>query len=103
MPREKARLYVWVGDVLVSTATARKIHTNHRLNPDEIAKLATSPPLRIGRFVRDERGSRVYLSVRNAAGQDVLVVLHPAGDDVWYLASAYVQKRRGGHHGRREG
>ncbi len=93
MPREKPPLHVWVGDVLVSAATARKILTKHGLNPDEIAKLAKSPPPRIGRFVRDERGSRLYLSVRNAAGQDVLVVLYPAGDDVWHLASAYVQKR----------
>jgi hypothetical protein len=50
VPREKAPLYVWVGDVLVSAATARKIVTKHGLNPDEIAKLAKSPPPKIGSF-----------------------------------------------------
>jgi hypothetical protein len=43
VPREKAPLYVWVGDVLISAATARKILTKHGLNPDEIANPGEVP------------------------------------------------------------
>ncbi len=91
MPRTKAPWVVWVADILVSGPTAAKIRGKHGLDPDEIAKLVSSPPLRAGTFVRDQRGARLYVKVRNAAGQEVLVVLCPLADEIWRLAGAYVQ------------
>lgn len=95
MPQKTPRL-TWVGEVFVSAQIAAKIRGNTGLNPAEIARLVQSPPPRIGRFVRDESGSRLYVVVRTAAGQDVLVVLHSLAADVWLLASAYVQDRKRG-------
>jgi hypothetical protein len=84
----------WVGEILVSPRIAAKIATEHGLDPEEIVRLAQSPPPRIGRFLRDERGTRLYVLVRTAVGADVLVVLHSLGDDVWRLAGAHVQERK---------
>lgn len=94
VPRQKEPRTAWIAEVRVSPATAAKIRDKHGLDPAEVAALAESPPPRIGRIVRDDRGTRLYLTVRTSAGQQVLVVLHPAGEDIWHLASAYVQKRQ---------
>lgn len=82
--------FVWVAEVLVSDATAGKIRAKHDLDPAEIAALVQSPPPRLGRWVRDERGARLYVQVTTAKRQDVLLVLYPASGQVWRLVSAYV-------------
>jgi hypothetical protein len=64
-----------------------------RVPAAEIVALATSPPPRAGRYVTDDRGTRLYLKLRTHRKQVIRVVLHPLGDDTWRLASAYVIER----------
>lgn len=85
---------VWVAEALVSQAIADKIRSKHGLDPGEIAILIKSPPPRVGRYVVDHRGTRLYVMVRTRRRLPVLVVMYPMGDDVWRLASAYVQERQ---------
>lgn len=92
MPKKKAPRTVWIADILVSDRIAEKIRSKHGLDPDEIVSLVLSPPPRLGRYVTDDRGTRLYVTVP-LGNQTILVVLHPYGDDVWRLASAYVQDR----------
>jgi hypothetical protein len=82
-----------VGEVLVSDRTAAKIRRKHGLDPTEIARLVASPPPKIGTFVPGDHGSRLYVNVRTHDGAEVLVVLYPADNDGWRLASAYVHRR----------
>ena len=93
MPKKKAPRTAWIADIQVSAPVAHKIRSKHGLDPDEIVALVLSPPPRLGRYVTDDRGSRLYVTVGIAGNRTVLVVLHPFGDDVWGLASAYVQDR----------
>jgi hypothetical protein len=91
--RAKPPGVAWIAEVLVSAPVAAKIRANPGLNPDEIARLVSSPPPRLGTLVQDERGTRLYVKVRTGAGKPVLVVLSPLADDIWRLTSAYVQTR----------
>jgi hypothetical protein len=81
--------FVWIAEVIVNDATAGKIRAKHELDPGEIATLVQSPPPRIGRWVSDEHGARLYVQVTTSAGQDVLAVLYPASGEIWHLVSAY--------------
>jgi hypothetical protein len=66
---------------------AEKIRAKHHLDPADIVAAVQAPPRHLGR--RDQDGEKVYMIVR--IGQtSVLVVLYPAGEDVWRLASADV-------------
>jgi hypothetical protein len=87
---------IWVADVLISISIAEKIRSKHGLDPDEIAALVKSPPPRVGRYITDQRGARLYVKVRTREKLGVLVVLYPVGDDLWRLASAYVLERQRG-------
>jgi hypothetical protein len=87
---------VFIADVLVSDAVAANIRAGCGVEAREIMSLVQSPPPRIGRWVRDDRGARLYIRARTKAGRDLLVVLYPLGSDAWRLASAYVQPRERG-------
>jgi hypothetical protein len=89
VPSKKGSLdrFAWVAKVSVSDATAEKIRAKHHLDPADIVAAVQAPPGHLGR--RDQDGEKVYLIVR-IGQKPVLVVLYPAGDDVWRLASAYV-------------
>jgi hypothetical protein len=91
--RAKAPGVAWIAEVLVSGPVAAKLRAKHGLDPDEIATLVSSPPPRLGTFVEDQRGKRLYVKVRNAAGKTVLVVLSPLTDDIWQVTSAYPEVR----------
>jgi hypothetical protein len=82
--------FAWIAEVLVTDATAGKIRAKHELDPGEIATLVRSSPPRIGRWVSDEHGTRLYVQVTTSARQDVLAVLYPANGEVWHLVSAYM-------------
>ena len=82
---------VFIADVLVSDAVAAKIRAGSDVDPAEIASVVQSPPPRIGRWVHDGRGTRLYVRARMRSGREVLVVLYPLGSDAWRLASAHVQ------------
>jgi hypothetical protein len=96
VPKKKrtAPRTIWIAEVLVSEMIAEKIRSKHGLDPDEIATLAKSPPPRIGRYVADHRGTRLYVKLSTREKRGVLVVLYPLGNDVWRLASAYVLERQ---------
>lgn len=81
---------VFIADVLVSGAVAATIRARSGLDAAEIVSLVQSPPPRIGRWVRDDRGTRLYVRARSRSGGDLLVVLCPLGSDAWRLASAHV-------------
>ena len=87
---------VFIADVLVSDAVAAKIRARSDVDPAEIVSLVQSPPPRLGRWVHDDRGTRLYVRARTRSGQDLLVVLYPLGSDAWRLASAHVQRRERG-------
>jgi hypothetical protein len=87
---------VFIADVLVSDAVAGKIRAQSDLDPAEIVSLVRSPPPRIGRWVHDDRGTRLLVRARTRAGRDLLVVLSPLGSDAWRLASAHVHPRERG-------
>lgn len=91
--RAKAPGIAWISEVLVSAPVAVKLRANHGLDPEELAKLVSSGPPRLGTLVQDERGTRLYVKARTASGRTVLVVLSPLTDDIWRLTSAYVQTR----------
>lgn len=91
--RAKAPGVAWIAEVLISGPVAAKLRAKHGLDPDEIAKLVSTPPPRLGTLVQDERGTRLYVKVRNAAGKTVLVVLSPLTDDIWQVTSAYPEAR----------
>jgi hypothetical protein len=90
--RVRPRL-VFIADVLVSDAVAAKIRAQTDLNPAEIVSVVQSPPPRIGRWVDDTHGARLFVRARTKSGRDVLAVLYPLGSDAWRLASAHVQPR----------
>jgi hypothetical protein len=96
VPRKKrtAPRTIWIAEVLVSEGIAEKITSKHGLDPDEIATLTKSPPPKIGRWVTDQRGTRLFVKIRTSTELSVLVVLYPLGDDIWRLASAYVLERQ---------
>jgi hypothetical protein len=94
--RTKPPGVVWIAEVLVSAPVAAKIRAKHGLDPDEIGRLVNTPPPRLGTLVQDERGTRLYVRLRTAAGQTVLVVLSPVTDDIWRLTSAYAHLTQGG-------
>jgi hypothetical protein len=96
VPKRTQPRLVFVADVLVSDAVAAKIRVQCDLEAREIVSLVQSPPPRIGRWVHDDRGTRLYVRARTKSGRDVLVVLYPLGSDAWRLASAYVQPTEGG-------
>jgi hypothetical protein len=87
---------VFIADVLVSDAVAANIRAQSDLDPAEIVSLVQSPPPRIGRWVHDDRGTRLLVRARTRAGRDLLVVLAPLGSDAWRLASAHVHPRERG-------
>jgi hypothetical protein len=87
---------VFIADVLVSDAAAAKIRGLIDIDPAEIVSLLRSPLPRIGRWVDDDHGTRLYLRARTRTGRDLLIVLSPLGSDAWRLTSAYVQERKGG-------
>jgi hypothetical protein len=91
---DRAPKAAWIAEIQVSERTTAKIRSKHALDPDEIVALACSPPPRAGRYVRDERGTRLLVKVQDREQRVVLVVLYPLGDDIWALASAYVVGRR---------
>jgi hypothetical protein len=94
MPRRNVpESVVFVAEVHVSGRTADKLRYKHGIDADEVAALVSSPPSRVGRRLRDERGTRVVIDARLADFREVRVVLYAAGDDEWYLASAYVKTR----------
>jgi hypothetical protein len=93
VPKGKRPLTVWIAEVQVSPAIAAKVQGKHGLDPSEIAELAMSPPPKAGQYVTDQRGTRLYLTVRTRDKQAIRVVLYPLGDDTWRLASAYVIER----------
>ncbi len=97
MRKAKAPSVVWIAEVLVSTPVAAKITGRHGLDPGELIRLVRSPPPRLGTLVRDDRGDRLYVKVRTAAGESVLVVLSPLAEDVWRVTSAYLETREWGH------
>lgn len=99
--RAKPPGVIWIGEVLVSAPVAAKIRVNHGLDPDEVGRLASSPPPRLGTLVRDQRGTRLYLKLRTAAGQTILVVLSPVAADIWRLTSAYAPLSQDGQNRRR--
>jgi hypothetical protein len=84
---------VFIADVLVSDAVAAKIRVQSDLDPAEIVSVVQSPPPRIGRWIQDHRGTRLFVRARTRSGREVLVVLYPLGSDAWRLASAHVQAR----------
>jgi len=87
---------VFIADVLVSDAVAAKIRAHLDLDPAEIISLVQSLPPRIGRWVRDDRGTRLLVRTRTRSGDDLLLVLYPLGSDAWRLASAHGQPREHG-------
>jgi hypothetical protein len=91
--RAKAPGVAWIAEVLISGPVAAKLRAKHGLDPDEIAKLVSTPPPRFGTLVEDDRGTRLYVKVRDAAGKTVLVVLSPLTDDIWQVTSAYPEVR----------
>ena len=91
MPGKVRPRLVFIADVLVSDAVAAKIRAGSDLDPAEIVSVVLSPPPRIGRWVHDDRGTRLYVRTRTRSGRDLLVVLYPLGSDAWRLASAHVQ------------
>jgi hypothetical protein len=94
--RAKPPGVVWIAEVLVSAPVAAKIRAHHGLDPDEIGQLVSSPPPRLGTLVEDQRGRRLYIRIRTAAGNPILVVLSPVVDDIWRLTSAYVHTSEDG-------
>jgi hypothetical protein len=94
--RTKPPGVVWIAEVLVSAPVAAKIRASQGLDPEEIGRLVSSPPPRLGTLVQDERGTRLYVKVRAAAGEPVLVVLSPVADDIWRLTSAYAHASEDG-------
>ena len=87
---------VFIAEVLVSDAVAARVRGTCDLEASEIVSLVKSPPPRIGRWIHDDRGTRLYLRARTRAGRGLLVVLYPLGSDAWRLASAHVQPRERG-------
>lgn len=96
MPRRTRPRVVFIAEVLVSDAVAAKIRAGCDVEAREIVSLVQSPPPRIGRWVCDDRGARLYVRARARAGRELLVVLYPLGSDAWRLASAHVQQRERG-------
>lgn len=96
MPRRTQPRLVFIADVLVSDAVAATIRARSGLDPAEIVSLVQSPPPRIGRWVHDDRGTRLYVRARTRSRGDLLVVLCPLGSDAWRLASAHVLPREHG-------
>jgi hypothetical protein len=94
--RAKPPGVVWIAEVLVSAPVAAKIRVHHGLDPDEIGRLVSSPPPRLGTLVEDQRGKRLYIKVRTAAGKSALAVLSPVVDDIWRLTSAYMHASQDG-------
>jgi hypothetical protein len=94
--RAKPPGVVWVAEVLISGPVAAKIRANQGLDPDEIGRLVSSPPPRLGTLVQDDRGTRLYIRARTAAGMPILVVLSPVADDIWRLMSAYAHASQDG-------
>jgi hypothetical protein len=88
--RAKPPGVVWIAEVLVSAPVAAKIRALHGLDPDEIVRLVSAPPPRLGTLVEDQRGKRLYIKVRTAVGKPALVVLSPVAEDIWRLTSAYM-------------
>jgi hypothetical protein len=66
------------------------------MDPDEVVRLVSSPPPRLGTLVEDQRGRRLYIKVRTAAGTPALVVLSPVAEDIWRLTSAYMHMSQDG-------
>jgi hypothetical protein len=79
-----------VSDVAAANIRARGV------DPAEVVSLVQSPLPRIGRWVHDERGTRLYVRARTRSGRNLLVALSPVGSDAWRLASVSVQA---GEHG----
>lgn len=81
---------VWVAELLVSDRTAEKITSKHHLDPADLRAAVLCGRALVGRWSLDRQGKpRVLVRVR-IEDRPCLVVLYPAGDDVWHLASAYV-------------
>jgi hypothetical protein len=79
---------IWVAHLVVSDRTAEKLRTRHHLEPAAVVAAVQCRRFLFGRRVHDHRGTRVMVQVR-IGDRRVLVVLYPAGDDVWHLGSAY--------------
>jgi len=87
------------GDQVTIRSTDGKLktfYTHLDLDPAEIISLVQSLPPRIGRWVRDDRGTRLLVRTRTRSGDDLLLVLYPLGSDAWRLASAHGQPREHG-------
>jgi hypothetical protein len=82
---------VFIAEVLVSDLAAAETRAACGMDPAEIVSLVQSPVPRIGRWVHDARGARLYLRIRAGSGRGLLVALSPIGSDAWRLASVYVQ------------
>ena len=84
---------IWIAQVNVSARTAGKIRGRHHLDPYQVVEAILSPPVRVARWARDRNGRRQVLIPVRLGNKQLLVVLYPAGDDVWNLASAYEVSR----------
>ena len=91
MPKRTQPRVAFIAEVLVSDVVAARIRARSDLDPAEVVSLVQSPLPRIGRWVHDDRGTRLYVRARSRSGRDLLVVLSPLGSDAWRLASVYVQ------------
>jgi len=81
---------VWIAELLISDRTANKIAGKHGLETADVrAAILCGRPL-LGKWSTNRHGkARILLRVQ-VAGRPCIVVIYPAGDDVWHLASAYV-------------
>ena len=96
LPRRTQPRVAFIADVLVSDAVAARIRAELDIDPAEILSVLRSPPPRIGRWVDDDRGTRLYVRARTRSGRDLLIMLSPLGSDAWRLTSAYAQERHEG-------
>jgi hypothetical protein len=81
---------VWIAELIISDRTAEKIASKHRLSPRDVRDAILCRHALIGRWSADRQGNPRVLVRVTVGDRPCLVVIYPAGDDVWHLASAYV-------------
>lgn len=80
---------IWVAKLLISDATAAKIRSRHGVDPQEVRDaVVCRTGLRFGWHDHRDRGRRAIVETE-IRERPALVVLYPAGDDVYHLGSAY--------------
>lgn len=80
---------IWVAQLRISDATRAKLIGRHHLDADEVRREVQCVEGLSYWWDHDpERGTRAMVEVV-VQGRPIVVVLYPAGDDVWNLGSAY--------------